>query len=223
MDKFIIAGTGKWNKELYISKNFHFRSRFKFVESPKELRMTLRSHKPKYIFFIHWRWIVPKSIIIKYECICFHMTDLPYGRGGSPLQNLILRKHKYTKLSVIKMTDKIDAGPIYYKRVLSLNGSARQIYVRCSKLSIKLIEKIIKNNPSPVEQKGKIVQFKRRQPNQSKIPKNLSLSDIYDYIRMLDAPGYPKAYINIGKNKVELFDAKFNNGTLKFKGSIKSK
>lgn len=222
MDKFIIASTGKWNKELYFSKNFHLRKRCKFVESPKELRTVLKSYKPKFIFFIHWRWIVPKNTITKYECICFHMTDLPYGRGGSPLQNLILRKHKDTKLSVIKMTAKVDAGPIYYKRTLSLHGSALQIYLRCSKLCLKLIEKIIKNNPLPSEQKGKIVKFKRRQPSQSKIPNNLNLNDIYDYIRMLDAPGYPKAYINFGKNKVELSEAKFNNGILKFKGSVKS-
>ena len=26
-----------------------------------------------------------------YKCIIFHMTDLPFGRGGSPLQNLISR------------------------------------------------------------------------------------------------------------------------------------
>ena len=220
MENFIIASTGEWNKELFKSKYLHFKKRFKYVENPKELQTILKSYKPKYIFFIHWRWIVPKNITIKYECVCFHMTDLPYGRGGSPLQNLILRKNKDTKLSAIKMNTKIDAGPIYYKRTLSLNGSAGQIYLRCSKLCLKLIEKIIKYNPSPVEQKGKIVKFKRRQPNQSKVPKNANLIDIYDYIRMLDAPGYPKAYINIGKNKVELSDTKFNNGILTFKGSI---
>ncbi len=29
---------------------------------------------------------------MKFECVCFHMTDVPYGRGGSPLQNLIIRE-----------------------------------------------------------------------------------------------------------------------------------
>ena len=30
------------------------------------------------------------------------MTDLPYGRGGSPLQNLIIRGFESTKISAIE-------------------------------------------------------------------------------------------------------------------------
>ncbi len=47
--------------------------------------------KPEYIFFPHWSWIIPSEIYENFKCIVFHMTDLPYGRGGSPLQNLISR------------------------------------------------------------------------------------------------------------------------------------
>ena len=41
------------------------------------------------------------------------MTDLPFGRGGSPLQNLIVRGYKETMLSAIKCVGEVDAGPIY--------------------------------------------------------------------------------------------------------------
>lgn len=67
--------------------------------------------------------MVPEAVLIAAECVCFHMTDVPYGRGGSPLQNLIVRKHKKTKLTALKMTEEIDAGPVYCKRELSLDGS----------------------------------------------------------------------------------------------------
>jgi len=40
-------------------------------------------------------WIILKEIFENYEIILFHMTDLPYGRGGSPLQNLIVRGKVY--------------------------------------------------------------------------------------------------------------------------------
>ena len=46
---------------------------------------------------------MPSEIIRNYECICFHETDLPFGRGGSPIQNLIVRGFKTTKISAIKM------------------------------------------------------------------------------------------------------------------------
>jgi len=44
------------------------------------------------------------------------MTDLPFGRGGSPLQNLIERGIKKTKISAIKVDGGIDTGDIFFKR-----------------------------------------------------------------------------------------------------------
>ena len=45
------------------------------------------------------------------------MTDLPYGRGGSPLQNLIANKIYDTKISAIRAEGGIDTGRIYLKEV----------------------------------------------------------------------------------------------------------
>ena len=44
------------------------------------------------------------------------MTDLPYGRGGSPLQNLIINGHKETMMSALRCVQELDAGPIYLKK-----------------------------------------------------------------------------------------------------------
>ena len=56
----------------------------------------------------------------------FIWTDLPYGRGGTPLQNLILRGHQNTKLSAFKLVDEMDAGPIYLKADLFFRGIGRR-------------------------------------------------------------------------------------------------
>lgn len=45
--------------------------------------------QPQYIFFPHWSWRIPPEIYNAFRCIVFHMTDLPFGRGGNPLQDLI--------------------------------------------------------------------------------------------------------------------------------------
>jgi len=37
------------------------------------------------------------------------MTDVPYGRGGSPLQNLIVRGHTETKLTALRCVRDLDA------------------------------------------------------------------------------------------------------------------
>ena len=76
----------------------------------------LNKLSPSYIFFPHWAYIIPKEIFSNYQCIVFHMTDLPYGRGGSPLQNLILAGKKKTKISAIDVVEEIDAGDIFLKK-----------------------------------------------------------------------------------------------------------
>ncbi len=136
------------------------------------------------------------------------MTDLPFGRGGTPLQNLILLGFKKTKLTAFKMQSGMDEGPIYAKRDLSLSGRAQNIYLRAGKVSTNIINWIIKNNPIPKSQIGKATLFKRRTLSQSEIPKKLTMRELFDFIRMLDAETYPKANIKYGNFKISFFNVK---------------
>jgi methionyl-tRNA formyltransferase len=134
------------------------------------------------------------------------MTDLPYGRGGSPLQNIILRGHRETKISAIKCVEEMDAGPIYLKRPLCLEGSASEIFLRAVEIIEEMIVQIVENDPNPTPQEGDPVYFKRRKPEESNVNENsiASLDDFFDFIRMLDADSYPRAYINVHGYKMEL-------------------
>ena len=149
---------------------------------------------PRYIFFPHWSDIVPDEIINEFECICFHETDLPFGAGGSPVQNLISMGITETKITALRMTSKIDGGPVYLKHPMSLHGTAEEIYIRSSAQIAEMIAAIIRNELKPSPQTGERTVLKRRTPAQSEI-KGSSLNDIYNHIRMLDADGYPKAFI----------------------------
>ena len=42
----------------------------------------LEQIKPEFVFFPHWSWLIPEEIHSRFDCVIFHMTDLPYGRGG---------------------------------------------------------------------------------------------------------------------------------------------
>ena len=220
MTKYLIVSSKKWNDEIikkFILKNKNFIYHFE----KKNLSSTIKRINPKKIFFIHYSHKVSKNIFKKYECINFHMTDLPFGRGGSPLQNLILRGYKKTKLTAHKMNENLDAGDIYMKRSLSLHGSAKAIYIRSTNLSLKIICKIIREKNKTKKQKGKIILFKRRTPNQSKIDFKKNILGIYDFIRMLDAPGYPKAFIKYKSKKIFFTSASYNDKTLSAKITIK--
>ena len=152
---------------------------------------------PKYIFVPHWSYLINKDIYENFECIIFHMTDLPYGRGGTPLQNLIVRGHKTTKLTAFQCEKGCDTGPIYIKKDLTLDGRAQDIYNRASYLMEDMIYDIVFNNIKPTEQSGNVVNFSRLCPEDSVISNKSTLKELYDQIRMLDAGGYPLAHIEV--------------------------
>lgn len=165
---------------------------------------------PSYIFIPHWSWIISEDISENFNCVVFHMTDLPFGRGGSPLQNLIERGIENTKISAIKVESGIDSGSVYMKKDLNLNGTAEEIFIRASNIIFKnMIPEIVSQNLTPIEQTGEVVEFKRRNPEQSEIKPDFDLEKIYDYIRMLDGEGYPGAFIKFGKYKLEFSRASF--------------
>ncbi|MDE6916632.1 MAG: methionyl-tRNA formyltransferase, partial [Lachnospiraceae bacterium] len=136
---------------------------------------------------------------------------LPYGRGGSQLKNLIVRGHKETKISAIRMTEKLDGGPVYMKRALSLEGSAQEIFVRCSDLIFQEMIPVFleggKEKITPVPQEGEPVVFKRRKPEDGRITSDMKTEQIYDYIRMMDAEGYPRAFVEFGGYRMEFDQA----------------
>lgn len=159
---------------------------------------TLAEFGPAFVIFPHWSWRIPDVVIDRYECVVFHMTDLPFGRGGSPLQNLVVRGVSTTQLSALRCDKVIDAGPIYLKMPLSTLGTAEEIFLRAAKLMFPIIVRIVDERIQPVAQSGEPTVFERRRPEQGDLATTASLDEIYDLIRMLDADGYPRAFINVG-------------------------
>jgi len=211
---YVVATTKSWNIENF-NQRWAQNPQWHLITEPNELTTELIGElKPKYIFFPHWSWIVSEEITRQYECVCFHMTDLPYGRGGSPLQNLIVNGHAETKLSVLRMTEELDAGPIYFQLPLALDGKAEEIFRRCSALSFDAIATMVETNPIPQPQVGKPTFFKRRRPAQSELKQVDSVTQFFDHVRMLDAEGYPKAFICHNGLRLEFSEAELSEGVV---------
>ena len=175
MAEYIVASSKPWHREEFESYADSLPGQWFYVENQRELEDLLSRTEPRYIFFLHWNWRVRTSIWSTYECVCFHMTDVPYGRGGSPLQNLILAGHRETRLSALRMVEEMDAGPVYGKRPLSLAGSASEIFRRAGQLSFNMIAWMVEAEPDPEPQTGRPTVFHRRTPEQSELPGNVSL------------------------------------------------
>lgn len=217
MKTYFILSQKTWNNDLVKRLQQEF-PEYQFIHISDREDFTqehLQEINPEKIFIPHWSYIIPESIFENFECVVFHMTDLPFGRGGSPLQNLIVRGIKQTKISALRVEKGLDTGDIYLKKDLPLYGTAEEIYLRASGIIEDMIVDIIKDNLHPKPQTGEPVLFTRRKPADSDMAQLDDINTIYDYIRMLDAEGYPHAYLENNNIRFE-----FRRVSMKADGSL---
>lgn len=204
-NNYLVVTAHHWNIQLYDALRASLPGEWHLITDKQDLNIqNIETINPRYIFIPHWHYKIPNEIIENYECVCFHETDVPYGRGGSPIQNLIAAGHEDTVITALRMVEELDAGPVYMKRPLSLHGLAEEIFIRASKIIYEMIHKIVNYEPIPEPQTGDPVVFKRRTPDQSRIAYDVNALDkVFDHIRMLDAEGYPSAFIEHGNFRLE--------------------
>ena len=223
MINYIVASSKDWFKEHPKSEEYE-ELNFIEISNKEDLKLEyLEKINPRYIFFPHWNWKVNSEIYERFECVVFHTAPLPYGRGGSPIQNLILKGLKKSPVCALKMTDIIDGGPIYDSFEISLDGTISEIFSRIAVCVEKLIVLICQNNLHPIEQNGEVVAFKRLSNSDNELHSNYSIKELYDRIRMVDGLDYPRAFINYGNHKIEFSEACLDGNHLLAKVKIISK
>lgn len=183
----------------------------------------IKKINPRYIFFPDWSWVISREIVEGYDCICFHEAPLPMFRGGSPIQNQIIRGIKNTKLTAFKMDEGIDTGDILLQEELSLEGHLKEILARITELVYIMVVKIIQGKFTIRKQEGESSFYRRRTPEESRLPDlKPDIGYLYDFIRMLEDP-YPNAYLEIDDKTVVFKEAELIDGELHFKGIIKKR
>ena len=169
------------------------------------------------IVFLGWSWIIPVEITNKHLCVGIHPSDLPNYRGGSPIQHQIINGVNKTKISLMTISEKLDGGDIWLKNDVNLSGSnMKLIFNNIEKSAIILFNNFLELYPDiiPIKQDLTIGSFfKRRTPAQSRLKfedfKNMSLEDIYNFIRSLTDP-YPNAFIEDKKgNKLHFKEVEY--------------
>ena len=202
----LVLSSRPWNSDLSERLRQRLAREIIQITSPSQLNLeSIIAIDPEWIFVPHWSHWIPESIWGRWPTVIFHMTDLPYGRGGSPLQNLIHRGHNQTMLTALRCSSEFDCGDIYLKRPLNLYGTAEEIFIRADGLIEHMIEYIVHEDPVASPQKGEPVVFNRRTPDQSNLA-SCPDSDVaawYDLIRMLDADGYPHAFLEAHGMRLE--------------------
>ena len=155
--------------------------------------------------------------IPKFGTINLHASPLPYYRGGSPLNWMIINGEKKIGISIIQVDTGIDTGPILAQKFfkLSPNETINKLVKRVNKLYPILLRKTL-NKINKLQIK-KIIQnrnegtyFPKRKPEDGQIKFNThTSSEIYRLVRALQYP-YPGAYFYYKKNKIQIYQVAIN-------------
>jgi len=78
---------------------------------------------PDMIVLMAYGQILKKELldIPKLGCINVHASLLPKYRGASPVQQSLLNQDEKTGISIMKMTEKMDSGPVYKQSELPIS------------------------------------------------------------------------------------------------------
>ena len=209
--KILCVGYRDWAIKIYT--NLKKRKKNIFLHYTKSyLEKKILKVNPDIILFYGWSWIIKKKIFKNYDCFMLHPSPLPKYRGGSPIQNQIIRDVKNSAVTIFKINEIIDGGDIYFQKKILLTGSLSEIFERIIKEGTKGTLKILNKKKIKTKKQNHNIAtyFKRRKPQQSEITvkeiKEKPAKYIANKIRMLDDP-YPNAFIKL-KNK-KLFIKKF--------------
>jgi len=83
-------------------------------EKIKDWKEEIKKLKPDLIILASYGQIIPKEILDapRYGCLNIHPSLLPKYRGASPIQYAILNGDEKTGVTIMRMSEKLDAGPI---------------------------------------------------------------------------------------------------------------
>ena len=150
---------------------------------------TLKENKEEYEFFksvdadlaivVAYGQIIPKEFLslTKKGFINIHASILPKWRGAAPIQRAIMNLDKVIGVSIMKIEEKLDTGPVYntYKINMENNFNSAEI---AEKLSFIAAEKILDNIDDILEDKATFVdQDHSKATYASKIQKTEGLID----------------------------------------------
>ena len=107
----------------------------------------LKKLDPDIVIVIAYGKIIPKKFLdlSKYGFINVHASLLPKWRGAAPIQRSIMNLDNQTGISIMKIVEELDAGPVMHQDKIQINENVDSLTLSkvLSKLGAKSIMKAI--------------------------------------------------------------------------------
>jgi len=199
--------------------NIEFRTPLSLKNNKGEYEF-LKKLNPDVAIVVAYGQIIPKGILslAKKGFINIHASSLPKWRGAAPIQRSIMNLDKETGISIMKINEKLDCGPVCSTYKIAINDNDNVVTLS-DKLSALAAEKILDNIDEILENK---LEFKEQtheeatyaykiKKSEGKIDWNNSAESIIGKINGL----YPNpgAWFIYNGERYKVLKAEISNGT----------
>jgi methionyl-tRNA formyltransferase len=124
-----------------------------------------------------------------------HASDLPKGRGFSPLTWQILEGKNRIPICLLEAVDSVDAGAVVYRDWIEYEGHELSEELRdpIGRKSVELCRRFLAAPcpPEGVPQSGEPTIYPRRRPADSRLDPARSIADQFELLRVVDNERYP--------------------------------
>lgn len=176
--------------------------------------------------------LIPKHIIDIFPrgIVNIHPSLLPLHRGPIPIESVILNNEKETGVSLMKLIDKMDSGPIYAQAKITLTGReykdelAAKLIDLGAKLLIENLPHILNGSLEGIQQKDVLATYDELiKKEDGELNFNKPATELERQIRAY--VGWPRSRTKIGAKDIIVTRAHHADidgtpGTLYFEGDI---
>lgn len=147
-------------------------------------------------FFLSCEKIIKKEIRDRNKLsLVVHSSNLPRGKGWSPLSWGILEGRSEITNTLFEAVDKVDAGKIYLQNTMHfadhelLDELHREQGTKINELILQFVDAY----PSVVgrEQRGEESFYRKRQPTDNELDPEKSIAEQFNLLRVVDNEKYP--------------------------------
>ena len=130
--------------------------------------------------------LIPASLLERATWLNVHPSKLPRWRGAAPIERAIMTGDEESAVSVIRLVEELDAGPIGAQRELAIGGetTAGDVYAETARLAPELIDEALANE-SFSAQAGEPTYAEKIGPADRELDWSRPAKELHDRIRAL--------------------------------------
>ena len=152
------------------------------------------------LFLISYGRIVTQAVRARFgHVLVIHASELPQGRGWSPLVWQVLEGRHDIAVPVLEANDPVDSGAIWAQRWIKLEGHELfdEINEALFDSELGLMDFAVAEAPRitpQVQNESGATWYRRRKPEDSRLDPEKSLASQFDLLRVADPLRYPSFF-----------------------------